>query len=167
MKDDLTVLFVCTGNICRSPMAEYLLRDRLDSDAQWRVVSAGVLATVGRPASPAAVEALREHGIDMSAHRSRPVTEELVDRAQLIVVMTIAQKVDMMDRFPSARGKVYLLKSFDLSARDGDVEDPIGLPLEAYRRVRDKIDAALPDLLVFLYENWGIRRRANERGDRS
>jgi protein-tyrosine-phosphatase len=73
------VLFVCTGNICRSPMAEYMFRRHLESQPGWKSRSAGVMAGYGAPASRYAVKAAREIAIDMREHRSQPVTRELVD----------------------------------------------------------------------------------------
>ncbi|MBM4162889.1 MAG: hypothetical protein FJ222_00350, partial [Lentisphaerae bacterium] len=81
------VLFVCTGNTCRSPMAEALLRQALGADAGWEVASAGLCAIPGLPASGGAVAALRDAGGDLSAHRSRLLTPALVRQAAVIVAL--------------------------------------------------------------------------------
>ena len=142
------IVFVCTGNVCRSPMAEYLLRARLGADSEWTVSSAGLAAGVGMTASLPAVRVLAEEGIDLTPHRSRPLDRSLVDAATIIVVMTAAHRRQMAFGFPDAMERVFLLGSFGPGR--GDVPDPIGLADEAYDRIRDLISEALPDLLSFL-----------------
>ena len=145
-----TILFVCTGNICRSPMAEYLLRHQLPPGAPWTVSSAGMAALPGFAASPEAVQALREIGIDLSPHRSRPLSRELVDSAAMIVVMSGTHREQLKARYPNALDRVFLLKRFDAQSDGGDVFDPIGMPVEVYRAIRDEITASLPGLMAYM-----------------
>ena len=149
--EDRMVLFVCSGNACRSPMAEYLLRDWLGRDSRWTVRSAGTSALDDLPATREAIDVMRERKIDMTRHLSRHVTSELVDAASAIVVMTAAHRATIEERFPDARRKTFLLKSFSLEGRGEDVDDPIGLSVDAYRRTRNEIEAALPDLVLYLH----------------
>lgn len=152
MADKRLIVFVCTGNICRSPMAEYLFRTHIVSRPEFSVCSAGVMAGYGTPASRFAVKAMNELGVDVSPHRSQPVTPDLVADAELLVVMTTGHRESLLERYPQAAEKIVLLKSFDPSATHEDVMDPIGLSLDVYRHVRDDIAGAL----------WGLDRYLQE-----
>lgn len=146
------IVFVCTGNICRSPMAEYLFRDRLETSTPWTVQSAGVAAPIGAPASAAGLIAMREKNIDMTSHKSQALTPKLIDDAALIVVMTAGHKHAILDAVPRARSKVFTLGALSGMEEGGDIPDPIGLPLEVYIETRDAIDAALPGVHARLSE---------------
>ncbi len=145
------VVFVCTGNICRSPMAEYLLRTRLGPDTEWQVASAGVSAVDGLPPSRPAVLVMKEFGVNIAGHRSRLLTDSVVRPADLLVAMTAAHHRDIVQQFPFSKANVYLLKTFLPGGPEGDVMDPIGLSDDVYRAVRDEIDVALSGLIAFMH----------------
>ena len=157
------ILFVCTGNVCRSPMAEYLLRHRLGGRHDVVVGSAGVFAADGVPASREAVQALDELGIDLTPHRSRMLAPDLVEAATHILVMTERHRQEVVRAYPAAASRVRLATSFGAGRAGGDIADPIGLPLSVYRRVRDELDAAVADLILHLVEKEGLETPALER----
>jgi protein-tyrosine-phosphatase len=140
-----TILFICTGNICRSPMAEGLFRHVLKGRSDYRVMSAGLGAMGGQPPSAHAVRAVKELGIDISGQRSRMLTPELVDLADFIFGMT-HNHVDTINLlFPHAADKTFLVREFDetLDLFEKDISDPIGGTYEVYLNCRDQIEQGL------------------------
>ncbi len=157
------ILFVCTGNVCRSPMAEYIFRHRLGARAGVTASSAGVFAFGGAPASFEAVQVLTEWGLDLAPHRSRPLTREIAERATMILVMTEQHRRDVVRSFPGLEGRVFLLASFSTSGRTVDIPDPIGLSVNVYRNVRERIDAAISDLILYMMESGRLETASPER----
>ena len=146
-----TVLFVCTGNICRSPMAEGLMKDLVADRKDLRVISAGVHAQQGAAASIDAVTALRDEGIDLRSFRSQPVTEKLLSQCTHVFTMTQDHKRLLELLFPEHESKIQLLGEF--THRGGDVPDPIGQVLLTYKRCRDFIKSSLAQILAFVDES--------------
>lgn len=147
-----TILFVCTGNVCRSPMAEGLLRHRLRGNPNIQVVSAGLSAPYGQSASEHAARALKELGIDISKHASQPVTADLVRQADGIFVMTQGHYRSLLSLYPFAASKTFLVREFekDLSDYEREVPDPIGLSYFTYLDCRDAIMSAIPSIEEFM-----------------
>ncbi|MBV9491794.1 MAG: serine hydroxymethyltransferase, partial [Verrucomicrobia bacterium] len=145
-----TVLFVCTGNVCRSPMAEGLFRALAADRHDLKVRSAGVSTYPGQPASSHAVQALAELGIDIGQHRSTPLSDELVEEAGCIVAMTQSHLDSILYLYPEAAEKTFLLREFEDNASSLDLADPIGLGYDAYVFTREVIRRALPGIFKFI-----------------
>ena len=139
-----SVLFVCTANICRSPMAMGLLYARVAKrEDPWKVESAGTWAIPGQPAASNTRKILLESKIDIGEHRSRSVTRELLYDFNLILVMEQGQKEALRAEFPEIASRVYLFS--EMVAENFDLEDPIGGPLEAYRITAQTVERILND----------------------
>jgi protein-tyrosine phosphatase len=161
------ILIVCTGNTCRSPMAEQLLKRKLKdrfpehfANSQLLpvdVVSAGVSAYPGGPASDGAVAAMSTYGFDLSQHESQPTTDELVEKADLILTMTSNHRMNLLSRWPHLGRKTFGL------AMDHDVSDPYGGPVEVYlacaRKIDQYLEAWLDRLDVGTLPIWTIEGR--------
>ncbi len=131
-----TILFVCTGNSCRSVMAQYLLRSMLAGRKDVEVLSAGTGVFFQTTASAETIAVLKEDGIDASQHISTAINSILLKKSDLIFVMTRNHHQQVLDRVPQVEQKVYLLREFiDTPAGlvDSDVPDPIGQPHYAYK----------------------------------
>ena len=149
------ILFVCTGNICRSPMAEGLFRQQMQGNPDVEVASAGVGAGDGQPPSTHAVTACSEVGIDITNQRSNYLSPELVASSDYIFGMTRGHVDAITMMFPQAVEKTFLVREFeeDLEFFEKDVADPIGGSLDVYRHCRDQIAEGLKSIANFIFES--------------
>ncbi len=153
------ILVVCTGNTCRSPMAEVLLRHKIKQSElteEINVCSVGIYATGYSPASNLAQLTMKSQGMDLSCHTSRQVTKQLLQAAQLILTMTAAQKQALLQFDPTQSDKIFTLCEFVGQA--GDVADPFGGDLDIYQdcalQISNLIDMAWKKIVALEQDKY-------------
>lgn len=174
----MEILFVCTGNLCRSPMAEGLLRshlERRDVDGVT-VVSSGTWGLDGEPPTRPAVAVMNDRGISIGSHRARSLERSDLERADLVIAMTSVHRREIEERVPEAGPKVLLLKELSLMEPDPpegagpderlaallaterpeyrralDLDDPMGLPIGVYERCAQELEAGINKLVGLLW----------------
>lgn len=145
MEKECRLLFVCTGNTCRSVMAQKLF-EKMWSEygkpgQKMRALSAGITASRGTRISRQAEEVLQEEGVDAGDHRSRPVDREEIARAHVVLTMTKNHRQHLLQRFPESGDKVWVVSEF--AGWEGDIPDPYGTGMENYRKVAGEIKLML------------------------
>ncbi len=152
-----TVTFVCTGNTCRSPMAEALLRVTLAKKGQglerFKVASFGLAAYPGDPVSANSVKAMQRIGLDVAAHRSRLLTQADVDRSAVIFGMTESHLAALHARFQLLPELVLLVRDVLPTDVPRDIPDPFGGGYRDYEECRDSMVEAMPAMVEFLRQN--------------
>jgi protein-tyrosine phosphatase len=140
------VLVVCVGNICRSPMAEALLRHRL-SRPGVKLHSAGIGAAPGTPMDPLAIEVLQEHQVPVMAHAARRADRELLRQAELILLMERAHLLNIMQLAPEVRGKAFLIGQWQHKT---EIADPFRRPRQAFEQAYEHLSRCVDDWLPYL-----------------
>ncbi len=143
----MKILFVCTGNTCRSPMAEYFAKEyiRKNNLTNFEVGSAGINAATGESATSEAIKVMKEEGIDIKPHKSKMLMEADLEESDKVFTMTNSHKEVIEDMY--GYEEVYTLKHFLDSCEDCDILDPYGYDLAKYRETRDEIKEAVQELM--------------------
>lgn len=158
------IVLVCTGNTCRSPMAETLLREhlrkKLGCEDAVRVLSAGVAAGQGSGASPQAIEVMGNRGLDLTGHSSRSLDDEVMNVADLVLTMTRGHRAAIVAAWPDMQDRVHTLR------RDGsDIADPVGMPVEVYDACAEQIDGELAAWLEAIDADFFPATSNDQRGE--
>lgn len=145
------IITVCTANICRSPMAAALLQHALAAQPEplrsLKVISAGVAARAGEPASEHSVTALKKVGIDLTHHRSQPLTQQMLNEAFMVLCMTESHRAMIQVQAEPVPRHVYLFREFVNDDPEKEIGDPYGGPLRIYELARDEMVEAVPSLV--------------------
>lgn len=135
----MNILFVCTGNTCRSPMAAGIMNQiAMARNLDVRIESAGIFAQEGEPASTEAILAVKKYGVDLLGHHAQPINTELIEKSDLILTMTAAHKMVFDQTAPE---KTFTLCEF--AGVEGDIADPFGGDVEEYEACAEQIYSAL------------------------
>lgn len=153
-EDPGPVIFVCTANICRSPMAEVLFRHALDAEEGTlqaiQVGSAGVSAIDGQPPSANSVEAMRKVGLNLSDHRSRHLTQAMINEALVVFCMTESHRDIIRLQYKTQPAHLHLMREFMGDSRESEIPDPFGGNLRIYESCRDSMVEAIPSLVHYV-----------------
>lgn len=156
---DKKILFVCTGNTCRSVMAQGLFKNMLREEGikDVKVSSAGIAALPSFAIYGVLEKVLKEEDIEISNHKPTRVTPQIVKDADLILVMEKRHKEAILEMAPEVKNRVFLLKEFAGEKKNLDIPDPIGQPEEAYRKRLQEIKGYLLKILKKIKEDWSKR----------
>ncbi len=138
------ILIVCTANICRSPVGEAMLRERLQQqshNSNWQVSSAGTWAQVKRGASRNSVQVAAERGLDISQHQAEMIEVHHLQKADLVLCMESGHVEALRAEFPIYAGKIFLMS--EMVGREYSINDPYGGPLEAYQTMANELEGIL------------------------
>lgn len=146
-------MFICTGNICRSAMAHWLLKKKLEERniKNVEVYSAGIYAVEGDTSTYEAIEVMEEYGVDLKKHRATKVQNSNIKDVDIILCMTLSHKRDLIYMYPELKEKIYTLKEYVNDEKNGvEIRDPWGYDIVTYRFCASEIDACLDKLISYI-----------------
>lgn len=146
-------MFICTGNICRSAMAHWLLKKKLEERniKNVEVYSAGIYAVSYDISTDEAIEVMEEYGVDLKKHRATKVQNSNIKDMDIILCMTLSHKRDLIYMYPELKEKIYTLKEYVKDEKNGvEIKDPWGYDIVTYRFCAAEIDACLDKLVEII-----------------
>lgn len=147
----MKIMFICTGNICRSAMAHWLLKKKLEERniKNVEVYSSGIYALDGDLSTDEAIEVMEEYGVDLKKHRATKVQNSNIKDMDIILCMTLSHKRDLIYMYPELKEKIYTLKEYVKDEKNGvEIRDPWGYDIVTYRFCASEIDACLDKLIL-------------------
>lgn len=147
----MKIMFICTGNICRSAMADWLLKKKLEQNniTNIGVYSSGIYAIDGDVSPYEAIEVMEEYGVELKKHRATNIRRSNIKDMDIILCMTISHKRDLIYMYPELKKKIYTLKEYVKDDKNGiEIKDPWGYDLVTYRFCVAEIDACLDKLIL-------------------
>lgn len=147
----MKIMFICTGNICRSAMAKALMEKKV-KDYQLiniEIYSSGIFAETGDKASYSAIEIMQEYGIDLTKHEATNIKQSNIQEMDLILCATASHKYSVLQMYPQLKEKVYTIKEYakDNKQEDLDIKDPWGYDIEIYRYCAAEIDKYIEEII--------------------
>lgn len=154
----MKIMFICTGNICRSAMAEGMMKKLIEDNKieNVEVCSCGIYAETGDYATYNAIEAARVYGADISRHRATNIRDSKIEEMDLILCATTSHKQSVLFLYPDLQGKVYTMKEFaglDINGQDMDIKDPWGYDLNVYYNCAQEIEESLEKIVEKIKQN--------------
>jgi protein-tyrosine-phosphatase len=152
------ILFVCTGNTCRSVMAQALfqkLKDKFAPDLNYQADSAGIRAIEGLPPTEETIICMSKQGLDISAHKAKSIDNKIIKKSSLILTMTQQQRIFLKKQFPLSMNKIFLFKTFCLRnkcIKNPDIEDPYGKDMFFYEKICSQLEQDINKLINRLRE---------------
>lgn len=146
----MKIMFICTGNICRSAMADWLMKKKLQERniTNIKIYSSGIFAMQNDISTDEAIEVMEEYGVDLKNHRATPTIKSNIKEMDLILCMTISHKQTLINQYPDLKDKIFTLKEYvGMTEKGIEIKDPWGYTLAVYRFCAAEIDECLNKLI--------------------
>ncbi len=145
------LMFVCTGNVCRSPMAHYYAQYKVrkqGKEEEYLIDSCGTYAQTGESATKNAIDAMKEYNVDLTSHRAKNIEDTDIENYDLVICLTNSHKINVLTLYPKLNNKVFTLKEYvDKDTKYIDIDDPWGLNLNTYKACAKEITKMVDKLL--------------------